>query len=216
MTASLSQRLGHCYTAAVHDVMRAMGQRDFVLPTEIRPLLSEAAIAGPAFTFRGHVDPDISPHDSYMGWTAFLSEAPSGCIAVCQANDRTVAHMGELSAETLRRRGIQGYVVDGGCRDTPFIRKIGFPVWCRYATPKDIVGYWLAEGFGEPIDIGGVAIRSGDYVLADSDGVIVLPADKALAIVDRTEEVMGKENLVRKAILDGMDPQEAYLKFRKF
>ena len=216
MTDTLAERLGRCYTAAVHDVMRAMGLREFVLPREIRPLLPDTAIVGPAFTFRGHVDPSIAPHDTYMGWTAFLSQAPSGCIAMCQPNDRTVAHMGELSAETLKRRGVRGYVVDGGCRDTSFIRKIGFPVWCRYATPKDIVGYWLPEGFGEPIDIGGITIRSGDYVLADSDGVIVLPADKTLAIIERTEEVVGKENLVRDAILGGMDPQQAYLKFRKF
>jgi len=216
MTGGLAERLGRCYSAAVHDVMRAMGLRDFVLPPEIKPLLPDSVLAGPAFTFRGHVDPSLAAHDSYMGWTAFLSQAPPGSVALCQANDSAVAHMGELSAETLKLRGIRGYIVDGGCRDTAFIRRIGFPVWCRYLTPRDIVGYWLAEGLGEPIDIGGVAIRSGDQVLADSDGIVVLPADKAAEIVERTEEVMGKENLLRKAILDGMDPQQAYLKFRKF
>jgi len=141
---------------------------------------------------------------------------PAGCVAVCQPNERTVAHMGELSAETLRRRGVQGYVVDGGCRDVAFIRQIGFPVWCRYATPADIVGYWLPEGFGSPIEIGSVAIRTGDYVLADSDGVIVLPENAASDIVTETERVMATENQVRKAILDGMDPQKAYLTYRKF
>jgi 4-hydroxy-4-methyl-2-oxoglutarate aldolase len=216
MNEPLAARLARCYTAAVHDVMRAMGLRDFVLPPEIAALRQGSKAAGPAFTFRGRVAPDIAPHDTYMGWTAFLSQAPAGCIAVCQPNNRTVAHMGELSAETLKRRGVQGYVVDGGCRDVAFIRQIGFPVWCRYATPADIVGYWLPEGLGAPIEIGNVAIRTGDHILADSDGVVVLPQDQAGDIVAETERVMATENQVRKAILDGMDPQQAYLTYRKF
>ena len=63
---------------------------------------------------------------------------------------------------------------------------------------------------------GDVAIRTGDYVLSDSDGVVVLPQDKASDIVAETERVMATENQVRKAILDGMDPQQAYLTYRKF
>ena len=216
MTESLTARLARCYTAAVHDVMRAMGLRDFVLPPEIAPLRADSKAAGAAFTFHGRVEPGIAPHDTYMDWTAFLSQAPSGCVALCQPNNRTVAHKGELSAETLKRRGVQGYVVDGGCRDVAFIRQMGFPVWCRYATPADIVGYWLPEGLGSPIEIGGAAIRTGDYILADSDGIVVLPQDHAGDIVDETERVMAIENRVRNAILDGMDPQQAYLKYRKF
>jgi regulator of RNase E activity RraA len=216
MTEPLTARLERCYTAAVHDVMRAMGLRDFVLPHEIAALRPDSKAAGPAFTFHGRVDPGIAPHDTYMGWTAFLSQAPVGCVAVCQPNNRSVAHMGELSAETLKRRGVQGYVVDGGCRDVAFIRQIGFPVWCRYATPADIVGYWLPDGLGAPIEIGGVAVHTGDYILADSDGVVVLPQDKASDIVAETERVMTTESQVRKAILEGMDPQQAYLTYRKF
>jgi regulator of RNase E activity RraA len=216
MAEQLSERLARCYTAAVHDVMRSLGLSDFVLPSEIRPLLPDIVIAGPAFTFQGHVDPAIKPHDTYLAWTGFLADAPAGAIAVCQPNDRTVAHMGELSAETLKLRGVRGYVVDGGCRDTAFIRRLGFPVWCRYATPSDIVGCWLPEDFGEPIVIGTTAINTGDVLLADDDGVVVIPKDRAEDIVTETEKVMGRENLVRQAILSGMNPREAYLTYRKF
>jgi regulator of RNase E activity RraA len=124
--------------------------------------------------------------------------------------------MGELSAETLQFRGIQGYIVDGGCRDTDFILKIGFPVFCRYFTPMDVVGRWKADAFGEPVVIGQVTLRTGDYVLADRDGIVLIPADLAEVVISRTEVVMRTENLVRKAILQGMDPQEAYLKYGKF
>ena len=216
MAESLGERLTRCYTAAVHDVMRRRGLTDFVLPPGIRSLSVGTRIAGPAFTLRGHVDPTIVPHDTYLAWTRFLGEAPAGAISICQPNNRTVAHMGELSAETLTRRGVKGYIVDGGCRDTAFIRRLGFPVWCRYATPADIVGFWLPEGFGEPIAIGPVTIHTGDFLLADDDGVIVIPAGHAEEIVGETEDVMGRENQVRKAIIEGMDPQQAYLTYRKF
>ena len=124
--------------------------------------------------------------------------------------------MGELSSETLTLRGVRGYVVDGGCRDSEFILKIGFPVWCRYFTPVDIVGRWVADGFGQPITIGSVTIGTGDYVFADRDGVVVIPSPLTEEVATKTEAVMGTENKVRKAILDGVDPQEAYQKYGKF
>jgi 4-hydroxy-4-methyl-2-oxoglutarate aldolase len=215
-SADLSTRLERCYTAAVHDVMRSHGLNDFVLPSEIRPLIPATKIAGPAFTFCGRIAPGISPHETYLAWTKFLGDIPAGAVGVCQPNDHAVAHMGELSAETLKRRGIKGYVVDGGCRDVAFIRRIGFPVWCRYATPADIVGYWVPKGFGESIAIGNVTIQNGDYVLADDDGVVIVPRASADQITEEAEQMIGQENLVRQAIMDGMNPQQAYLRYRKF
>jgi 4-hydroxy-4-methyl-2-oxoglutarate aldolase len=216
MKTSISERLERCYTGAVHDVMRLHGLSDFVLPWAIRRLFPGRSVAGPAFTFRGHADAHVKPHDTYLAWTRFLGDIPAGSVGICQPNDHRVAHMGELSAETLKLRGVKGYVVDGGCRDVAFIRRIGFPVWCRYATPADIVGYWLPEGFGEPIQIENVTVRCGDYILADEDGVIVVPSERVAEITSETEEMIGRENLVRKAILAGMHPQEAYLTYRKF
>jgi regulator of RNase E activity RraA len=135
---------------------------------------------------------------------------------ICQPNDSTLAHMGELSAETLQYRGVRGYIVDGGCRDSDFILGIGFKVFCRYFTPIDVVGRWVADSFGEPIVVGDVAIEARDYVLADRDGVVIVPAEIADEVVARTEEVMQTEDTVRKAILEGVDPQKAYLEYGKF
>ncbi|HYZ62522.1 MAG TPA: hypothetical protein VE650_08710, partial [Acetobacteraceae bacterium] len=96
----LTSRLSACYTGVVHDVMRAMGVRDFTLPPELRPILPERRMAGPAFTIDGRTDPDADPHETLLAWTGLLSKAKPGHVWVCQPNDRTVAHMGELSAET--------------------------------------------------------------------------------------------------------------------
>ena len=106
--------------------------------------------------------------------------------------------------------------MDGGCRDVEFILKLGFPVFCSFTTPADIVGRWLPISFGAPIKIGDVEIHSGDYILGDRDGVIVIPHGKLDEIITTTENVIKTENKVRSAILDGLDPQEAYLKYGKF
>ena len=136
---------------------------------------------------------------------------------MCQPNDSTLAHFGELSAEDgMHSRGIRGYIVDGGSRDTGFIETLGFPLFCRYFTPKDIVGRWTVGSLGEPITVGEVSICSGDYVIADRDGIVIIPVDVAEEVARRVTDVMATENLVRKAIREGADPQEAYLKYGKF
>lgn len=213
---SLADRLEKCYTGALYDVMRDMEQPQKVLPPTIRPLDPSHKLAGRVYTVSGHADHSLDAHETLLQWTAFLSKAPADSVVICQPNDSTLAHMGELSAETLQYRGVRGYIVDGGCRDSEFILGIGFKVFCRYFTPVDVVGRWVANEVGAPIVIGGVTINTGDYVLADRDGVVIVPAENAEHVVTRTEEIMQTENLVRKAILEGIDPQEAYLEHGKF
>ncbi|HEX6143699.1 MAG TPA: RraA family protein [Geminicoccaceae bacterium] len=209
-------RLELLYSGVVHDVMRGMGLRDFTLPPDIRPLFPAQRLAGRAQVVSGRVDPSADPHATLLGWTGLLSRARAGAVLICQPNDSTVAHMGELSAETLKLKGVRGYVADGGCRDVEFILKLGFPVWCRYFTPRDIVGYWLPDAFDQPVTIGDVTVRGDDYVLGDRDGMVILPGERAEEIVGRAEEAVRTENKVRTAILGGMDPQDAYRAYGKF
>jgi regulator of RNase E activity RraA len=212
----LVDRLERCYTGAAYDVLRAMGLASCVLPNTIRPLDPTKKLAGKIYTVSGRREDGLDAHETLLKWTALLSKAPPDSVVVCQPNDSTLAHMGELSSETLQFRKVRGYIVDGGCRDSDFILKIGFRVFCRYFVPVDVVGRWVAETFGEPIKIGDVTIRTGDYALADRDGVVIIPDEIAEDVVSRVEKVMQTENLVRKAILQGVDPQEAYLKYGKF
>lgn len=214
--ADLADRLERCYTGVVHDVMRAMGLRDFTLPPELRPILPERAMAGPAFTIEGMVDKNADPHETLLAWTGLLSKAPAGSIWVSQPNDRVVAHMGELSAETLKNKSVRGCVADGFIRDVSFLLAIGFQAWCRGFTPRDIVGYWLPKATQVPIKIGDVTIAPGDYMVGDRDGLIRVPQALVGEVVEKAEAAMATESLVRKAILTGTDPQQAYLKFGKF
>ncbi|MCP4382284.1 MAG: RraA family protein [Hyphomicrobiales bacterium] len=213
---SIRDQLVQCYTGVVHDVMRADGHRNFTLPPDMTPLIPDQVLCGPAFTISGHIDESADPHETLLAWTGLLSKARSGHIWAAQPNDNTIAHMGELSAETLAKRGIRGCVIDGGIRDTRFLVDIGFQAWRRFHTPRDIVGMWLPDAVDVEIVIGDVAIQPGDYLLGDLDGMVRIPKDKAADIAARASEAMQTENKVRTAILEGTDPQEAYLQYGKF
>jgi regulator of RNase E activity RraA len=213
---SLSERLSRCYSGAVYDVMRDMGLRPGVLPRTIAGLTTGSRMAGPVFTVRGRPDPTIDAHTSLLEWTGLLSKARSGHVLVIQPQDDVRALMGELSAETLKLRGVLGCIIDGGCRDTELIVGQGFPVFCRYTTPIDIVAAWRPEAFDVPVTIGTVTLFPGDYILGDRDGIVVIPKADAEEVIGRTEACISTESEMRRALRAGADPQDAYLKHGKF
>ena len=212
----LSERLAACYTGAVHDVLRMMGHDNIVLPPDIKAIAPGTRLAGPAWTVSGHIDRKRTRDETLLAWCTMLSKAPAGHVIVCQPHNHEIALMGELSAQTLQARGVLGYVVDGGSRDTDLVLAQGFPVFCSFLTPADIVERWVPDSFGEPITIGTVTITSGDYLLGDRDGVVVIPKSIAQEVVTRTEKIVATESDMRRALLGGMDPVEAYRTFGKF
>ncbi|RCW87024.1 RraA family protein [Paracoccus lutimaris] len=204
------------YTSVIHDVLRAMGRRNFTLPSRITPLQPDTVLAGPALTIEGRIDETADPHQTLLDWTGLLSQAPAGHIWVSQPHNQLVAQMGELSAETLHRKGVLGCVLDGGLRDANFILKLGFRSWRTFHTPRDVVGLWRPTAVNQPIMIGECQVRPGDWLHGDRDGMVVIPADILDEVIAASVEAMQAENRVRTAILDGTDPQEAYLRFGKF
>ena len=211
-----TERLSKCYTGVVHDIMRDDGHKNFTLPSSIRPSKNKYILAGQIFTMEGIVDQTLDHHETLLAWTGFLSKAPNNKVVICQPNNHEVALMGELSAETLQLKGVRGYIVDGGARDLDFIIKIDFPLWSSFYTPRDVVGFWKPTDFEKTIKIGDTVINNNDYVLADIDGVVIIPQNNIEDILNRSEKLINTENLVRKSIKEGMDPQEAYLKYSAF
>ncbi len=214
--ATLTERLAGCYTGAVHDVLRMMGHDNVVLPPAIKAIAPGTRLAGPVWTVSGHIDRTQSRHETLLGWCTLLARAPAGHVVVCQPNTHDIALMGELSAQTLAARGVLGYVVDGGSRDTDLVLAQGFPVFCALLTPSDIVERWIPDRFGEPVTIGTVTIATGDWLLGDRDGVVVVPRAIAEEVVARTEEVVATESEMRRALVGGMDPVAAYNRYGKF
>ena len=131
-------------------------------------------------------------------------------------DERAQERAGELSAETLKNKGVLGCVVDGFVRDTNFLLDIGFQSWCRGFTPRDVVGHWLPRATGIDIRIGEVVIEPGDYLVGDRDGMIRVPKALLSDVLEQSEAAMATESKVRRAILDGVDPQQAYLRYGKF
>lgn len=208
------ERLTSSYTGAVHDVLASLGRPEQVLPSEIRPLHGSGRLAGQVFAMEGRVDETRHGHDVLAQWTSLLASVPPGVVVVCQPNDGRFAHMGELSAATLRQRGVAGYVVDGGCRDCDAVVETGLPVWCRYRTPA--AGRWLCEAAPGPITIGTAQIRSGDILVADGDGGVVVPRELAADVADAVALVVGDERRVREALLAGGDAHEVFLEHGRF
>lgn len=216
MTDNRLPQLQECYTGVIHDVMRAMGRKNFTLPPRITPLQPEMTLCGPAWTVEGHVDETADPHETLLAWTGLLSKAKPGHIWTAQPHTHQIAQMGELSAETLHCKGVLGCVLDGGLRDANFILDLGFPCWRTHHTPRDIVGFWLPKSTDIDIMIGDVLIRPGDWLHGDRDGMVCIPVEILEDVIEQSLTAMQTENKVRTAILAGTDPQDAYLKYGKF
>lgn len=204
-------------SSIIHDALRIENYSKQTLPNEIIPLQFENTIAGKVWTISGSLKKNIKESDSLLSWTNFLSKAQDNSIIVCQPNNHEIALMGELSAETLKLKNIRGYITDGGCRDVTRIKsEIKLPVYCRFNTPKDVAGRWIVEEMGTSIVIGDVKIVTGDYLIADEDGIVIIPYNIIDKIIIRAKNDLNSENKMREAILNGTDPKEAYLKYGKF
>ena len=213
---SLTTRLEQLYASAVYDTLRAMGHDNCVLPSGISARIPGQKLVGEVFTSDGHYEVGQDASKTLLEWSRVLSKAPSGKVLICQPNTHEVALMGELSSEVLKKKGVLGYIVDGDSRDVSFLLENEFPTFCRFNTPKDIVGRWVAKNMGEPIEIGGVKIVSGDYVIADIDGVVIIPRSMAEEAITATALKASTETEMRAALMDGMDPVVAYNKYGVF
>lgn len=215
---NLPRRFAKIYTAAITDVMDEMGLLRQTLPHTIQPLTPDMRTAGYAFTARGRVHRG-KPRDrdaTLRQFLRMLGAVPADSVLVLAANDNEAAHFGELSAEWFRLRRVRGAVIDGSTRDAATIARLRFPTFCRYRTPQDSVPRWRVSDWGQPLTIGGVRIGLGDLVVADLDGVVVVPRRVAHEVLQRCERLVGTEGKVRSAVRRGMAPLEAYEKFGAF
>ncbi|MBA2358661.1 MAG: RraA family protein [Actinobacteria bacterium] len=209
-------RFGALYTAAIADVLDGLGLTTQTLPPAIRPLAPGMRLAGPAFAVRGRPRPGAPYEASIRRILELLGDIPAGHVAVYATGDDTSAQFGELSATALHARGVTGVVLDGGCRDVDFIAGQGFPVFTRFVTPQDSVPRWEPVDWGHEVTIDEVTVATGDYVLGDADGVVVVPAAVTARVLKAAETVAATEDEVRAAVRAGLSPLEAYERFGKF
>ena len=205
------ERLAALYTPVVADVLDRLGYRDQSLRAEIRPLFPGARAAGVARTVRTIPAPDLAPAEPYKGEMAAVDALRPRDVMIVSECDWSF--WGELLSTAARYRGCRGVVIDGYTRDTRAIVAMGFPVFCRGIHPADSLGRLDVAEYDVPIHCGGVFVNPRDLILADDDGVVVIPraiAEKALTLAE--EKVRG-ENLVRQALAEGMSVSEAFRRY---
>jgi 4-hydroxy-4-methyl-2-oxoglutarate aldolase len=205
------ERLAVLYTPVVADVLDRLGYRDQSMRADIRPLSPGMVAAGVARTVRTVPAPELAPAEPYKGEMAAVDALQPGDVMVVSPCDWSF--WGELLSTAARYRGCHGVVIDGYTRDTRAIIGMGFPVFCRGIHPADSLGRLDVAEHDVPIHCGGVLVQSGDLILADDDGVVVIPQGIAEQALTAAEDKVRGENLVRKALAEGMSVTEAFRRY---
>lgn len=201
-------------TAVVSDVFDALGLRPPVLDTSLFPVKGPGhAFAGPAYTVAG--ESYEWPRGGDREKLAAIDAMPPGVVPVWAGGDiRGVCCFGDLLASSMQARGCAGVVVDGGVRDTAYLRTLALPIMARFRTPAQGVHRWKVRAAQIPVQVRGaiddwVTVEPGDNIIADDDGVIVVPARLLEEISRRVAAWSSTETLAREEILKGMRLLEA-------
>jgi len=189
--ASLSQR---ALTLGTSTLYEAAGLNCAIDPA-IRAVWPGAMVAGPAYPVQ------CSPGDNLAIHLA-VERAPRGCVLVVGTNDFVAGYWGEVLTVAAEAAGITGLVIDGGVRDIAALARRRFPVFSRGITVKGTIKA-SAPSIGAPILVAGVPIDAGDLVVADDDGVVVVPAAEVQRVLAAGEARAAKEAEMMEKLVQG-------------
>lgn len=151
----------------------------------------------------------------YEAEIAAVDAVPAGSVVVATTGDSYDAALwGELLTTRTLARGAVGAVVDGAVRDLVALERLQFPTFAAAVSAKDSAGRLAVVGYGEPVACGGVTVNPGDLVLADCDGVVVIPATAAAEALARAEEKREREQAARGQLEAGASVAEVYERYR--
>jgi 4-hydroxy-4-methyl-2-oxoglutarate aldolase len=202
-------------TSNVADVLDELDLTEQGLHPDFTPLAGDQ-LAGWTFTIAGSMTPYKETGDPDK--MAACAQVGPGDITVWAGNGEGICYFGELIALGMAERGAVGALVDGGVRDLKWLRHHEFPVFGRYRTPVQSIGRWKVTASQQPVYLRGatstwVTVHPGDFILADEDGGIVIPADVITQVLERAEELTRTETQIRTAIAAGTSLQECLDKF---
>ena len=215
---AIRQRYLAVETSNVADVLDKLDLPDQGLHGSFQPFPAGAGkLAGWAHTILGEMRPYATDGGDPDKMAACGRVTP-GSVSVWGGAGAGVCFFGELIAIGMQERGCVGALVDGGIRDIGPIGDLGFPVYARYRTPVQSIGRWKVIDDGVPVELPGatvdaVAVRPRDFILADGDGAIVVPAAVTAEVLEQAEALGVREAEIRRGIASGLSLADALAQF---
>jgi regulator of RNase E activity RraA len=202
----------HVEVASVSDAIEKIAGRKMYMSHRMRPIFG-ARFAGFALTVQLKKEANNDPH-ALEGMLAAIDQGGANSVYVMAVEEGAdIAGMGGLMGTAMSARGFSGAVIDGGVRDVAYLTKIGFPVFALGIVPSTSVSHYRFGGANVPVSCDGVAVNAGDIVVADADGVVVVPRGQAPQVLALAQEMDFKEHSMYADIEKLKSIQEAVKKF---
>ena len=192
--SELVAQFRHVEVASVSDALEQIIHKRMYMTHRMQPIFT-AKFAGYARTVQLKKDEGNSDPEALTGMLEAIDQGSTDSVYVMVVEDgEDIAGMGGLMGTAMAVRGYAGAVIDGGVRDVAYLRKIGFPVFATGIVPSTSVHHYKFGGGQVPVVCNGVPVNPGDVVVADSDGVAVVPKANAQAVLTLAQQMDYKEH----------------------
>lgn len=217
MRSKILKEIGKIPTASLSDALDNLGIRGF-MDCAIKSQVGDVKLAGFAITVKDVLsEKKIAPIEALEA----IEKAQRGDVFVRSIEDASkeeasnIALFGGIMALGSKMKGLAGAIIDGGVRDVIEYKEIGFPVFSRSVVPSTSVGRTEVVGVNVPINCGGVIVNPGDLIVADSDGVVVIPKEKLEAVIEAAKRIDEFEKRVVEELERGTSLRESVKKYSR-